>query len=293
MTSVLPAGRQINLQLGWPSPHLFPAASLSTSASAVLTDFDASTAALVYGPSRGHALLRSSLAQWLGRMYYRNPDEIPESRVCIAGGASQNLGSILLKFTDSMYTRSVWMVEPTYFLACPIFEDCGLAGKLRGVPEDEEGIDIAFLRAGLARAEDDVLKEGGIDSPRFKTSANGYKKTYKHIIYVVPTFSNPSGKVMSLQRRHELVRLAIEFDALVISDDVYDFLRWPMEKDVMRETEQLSVPPRLVDINRSIDPESKSGNTVSNGSFSKIIAPGVRVSWAEGAPAFVTELALV
>jgi DNA-binding transcriptional MocR family regulator len=229
------------------------------------------------------------MAKFLGSMYHNDPEAIGESRVCIAGGASQNLSNALLRFADSSYTRRIWMVEPTYFLACPVFEDCGFIGKLRGVPEDDEGIDLDFLAKALAETEAEYTGKG--EQGRLKTTANGYEKIYKHIIYVVPTFSNPSGKTMSLTHRYDLVRLAIKYDALVISDDVYDFLSWPHEQKNYVEGAKLEIPPTLVDINRELDPESKWGNTMSNGSFSKIIAPGARVSWAMGTPAFVNFLA--
>ncbi|KAH7127903.1 pyridoxal phosphate-dependent transferase [Dactylonectria estremocensis] len=291
MTSLLPTGKQINLQLGWPSPALFPSAELNASADAVLTDANAASAALIYGPNRGSIPLRKEVAQWLGSTYHKDPQAIDEGRVCIAGGASQNLANTLLRFTDPTYTRCIWMVEPTYFLACPVFEDCGFIGKLRGVPEDNQGIDLNFLRAALAENEADFARTGGSNVPELKTPANGYEKIFKHVIYVVPTFSNPSGKTMSLQHRYDLVRLAIEYDALIISDDVYDFLYWPQERDSTLDRKKLILPPRLVDVNREIDPHSKWGNTMSNGSFSKVVAPGLRVSWAEATCAFAAFLA--
>lgn len=292
MTSTLPTGRSINLQLGWPSPSLFPSAELNTSANAVFTNPNVTSAALVYGPNRGYVPLRKEVARWLSSVYFDDNKSVEEDRVCIAGGASQNLANCLLRFTDPTYTRHIWMVEPTYFLACPVFEDCGYARKMRGVPEDDQGIDLAFLRAALAQAEAETAEGSGKpDKPQFKTAANGYEKIYKHVIYLVPTFSNPSGKTMSLQHRYNLVRLAIEHDALIISDDVYDFLYWPKEQGIVDPGAKLRIPPRLVDINREIDPDSKWGNTMSNGSFSKIVAPGVRVSWAEATAAFATFLA--
>ena len=291
MTSLLPTGKQINLQLGWPSPSLFPSADLMAGANAVLGDPSRATPALIYGPNRGNVPLRQGVARWLGSAYHKNPEAIDESRVCIAGGASQNLANALNRFTDANYTRHVWMIEPTYFLACPIFEDCGFAGKLRGVPEDEEGIDLDFLRSKLAEIEAIIAARGEVDEPQLKARANGYEKIYKHVIYVVPTFSNPSAKTMSLRHRYDLVRLAIEYDALIISDDVYDFLYWPAEQGQTLDRTTTSLPPRLVDINREIAPDTKWCNTMSNGSFSKLIAPGVRTSWAEATPAFATWLA--
>ncbi|CAK7223126.1 Valine--pyruvate aminotransferase [Sporothrix curviconia] len=295
MSWLFPTGNQINLQLGWPSPSLFPVDALKQGADAVLSDSDAATAALIYGPNPGAPALRKELARWLGTAYHHDPAAIDVARISVTAGASQTLANILLRFADPSYTRHVWMVEPTYFLACPVFEDCGFAGKLRGVPEDDEGIDLVFLRAALEAAEQAVSgaqgsQNGAEDRPKAKPAS--YEKIYKHIIYCVPTFANPSGKTMSLGHRRALVRLAMEFDALIVSDDVYDLLYWPASRERERERDgDLVLPPRLVDINRQLDPNSKWGNTVSNGSFSKIVAPGTRTSWIEATPAFATWLA--
>jgi DNA-binding transcriptional MocR family regulator len=278
----------INLQLGWPSPSLFPSQQLLSGATNVLSSQKLSAASLVYGPDAGYAPLRESLAKWLTKIY--SPHSIPKSgRICVTNGASGNLDNILARFTEPGYTRNIWMIEPSYFLACPIFMDAGFSGLMKGVPEDEEGLDVEFLRRGLEDSEKNATQH----EPKLKTGER-YKKLYKHIIYCVPTFSNPSGKTMSLRRREELVRLAREFDALVVTDDVYDVLRWPEEEDA--NTEQLGdVPPRIVDVDRVLDggPKGEWGNAISNGSFSKIIAPGVRVGWADSTPAFSLALSQV
>lgn len=86
---------------------------------------------------------------------------------------------------------------------------------------------------------------------------------------------------MSLARRESLVRLARNYDALVLTDDVYDFLQWPSVPE--RPLPEHACLPRLVDIDRYLDggPVDEWGHTMSNGSFSKIIGPGVRTGWAE------------
>lgn len=119
-----------------------------------------------------------------------------------------------------------------------------------------------------------------------------WSKSYKHIIYAVPTFSNPSSKTMSLARREALVRLARQYDALIITDDVYDFLQWenqaPSSSSTSRKLEK-AILPRIVDVDRYIDGGAERegadgfGNAASNGSFSKIFGPGVRTGWCEGA----------
>ena len=286
----------INLQLGWPSPRLFAADGLLEGAQSVLTSKSEAAAALVYGPHVGHAPLRESIATWLSSIYHPRAGPVTCDRICVTNGASGNLANVLQKFTDPLYTRKIFMVEPTYFLACPIFEDSGFQGKLSGIPENnEDGLDLDFLRRGLEAAESAALERaqssGEPDIPRVKTGPN-YPKIYKYIIYVVATFANPSGKTMSVQARKDLVKLAREFDALVISDDVYDFLIWPEEPSAPDDTVK-DVPPRLVDIDRVLPEGDAFGNTLSNGSFSKVIGPGVRVGWAECTPSFATHLAEV
>ncbi|EXF74730.1 aminotransferase [Colletotrichum fioriniae PJ7] len=283
----------INLQLGWPSPRLFAASALLDGATQVLTSESETATALIYGPHIGHPPLRKSIAEWLSSVY---STEIDYERISINNGASGNLANVLLKFTDPLYTRKIFMVEPTYFLACPIFEDNGFQGKLAGVPEnDTDGLDIPFLRRALATAEtkavQDAEKLGRPDIPTIKVG-KAYPKVYKYVIYIVPTFSNPSGKTLSLQIRKDLVALAREYDALIVSDDVYDFLSWPEDSSAPDDAVG-AVPPRLVDIDREMPGYSVWGNTLSNGSFSKVIGPGVRVGWADGTPAFAKELAEV
>ncbi|KAI1849650.1 hypothetical protein JX266_004599 [Neoarthrinium moseri] len=285
--SEIPARALINLQLGWPSPRLFAKEGLLRGAQEVLTSDKESAAALIYGPHAGHPPLRESIAEWLSSVYTSGQPTTKE-RICVTNGASGNLANVLLKFSDPIYTRKIFMVEPTYFLACPIFEDNGFQGRLRGVPEDDkEGLDLEFLRRELEAAEAVAAET----SPTIKTGRT-YPKVYKYFIYLVPTFSNPSGKTLSLSMRQDLVALARQYDALIVSDDVYDFLQWPEDSSAPHDSVS-QVPPRLVDIDRAMPGYTKWGNTLSNGSFSKVIGPGVRVGWADCSPAMVLELAEV
>lgn len=124
------------------------------------------------------------------------------------------------------------------------------------------------------------------------------QKTYAHLIYIVPTFSNPSGKTMPLACREALVNLAREHNALIICDDIYDMLQWPTEREDAMSN--LPIPttaplPRLIDIDRALtthpnDPQG-FGHALSNGSFSKIVAPGVRTGWVDARPTLVRALA--
>ena len=150
--------KPIDLLCGWPNSALLPTRNLLRSATAVLTDSTITHQALQYGPDEGYKPLRCNIARWLGNLYKVQGDISPQ-RICITGGASQNLACILQVFTDPVYTRNVWMVEPTYHLAGRIIEDAGFAGRIRGVPEDEGGIDLGFLERELRVAEDKAESE--------------------------------------------------------------------------------------------------------------------------------------
>lgn len=267
----------INLQLGWPSPRLFPAEQLAAATTATLLDPEIAKNALIYGPDLGYTDLRESIANWLSEFYLPSAGAIPKERIAITGGASQNLASILQVFSDPHITKIVWMVEPTYFLACTIFQDAGFSDRLRGVPENEHGIDIEFLRAELSKFEKVTKRDVG---DGLKPSGQ-YLKVFRHLLYLTPTFSNPSAKTMSTSVREELLALAREFDILIIADEVYDFLRWPAEDTGSSSVELAPIPPRIVDLDRASSSDDSWGNSISNGSFSKIVAPGVRVGWAE------------
>ena len=80
-------------------------------------------------------------------------------------------------------------------------------------------------------------------------------------VYLIPAFQNPTGKTMTIQRRASLARLAVEYDFYVVADEVYQFLYF---KD--------PPPPPMM----HFDHQSKM---ISVGSFSKILAPGLRVGW--------------
>lgn len=301
------SSKPINLQTGWPSARLCASAAILDGAQQVLASESEAGPAMLYGPRIGHTPLRESLAVWLSNFYAESDSGTPttKDRIAISNGASGNLANILQKFADPLYTRAIFLAEPTYFLACPIMEDNGFRGKLRGVPEggpEHGGLDPAFLRQRLHETEAETVRiaaESGRPDAAILKMGPSYPKVFKYIIYVVPTFANPSGKTMVEKTRRELVRIAREFDALIISDDVYDYLSWPAEEPTGDggggTTMGLPAPPpppsRLVDIDRGMDGYDEYwGNTLSNGSFSKIIGPGIRVGWADCAPTLAFQL---
>ncbi|KXJ95646.1 pyridoxal phosphate-dependent transferase [Microdochium bolleyi] len=352
----------INLHRGWPSTSLLPVEPLKKAAQAALSREAIRTpsSALLYAPDPGLQELREVLAGWLGQFYgapHSGDDgsttktttkataaAAVADQITITGGASQSLANVLASFTDPSYTRAVWMVAPAYFLACPIMADAGFGaptGKMRAVPEDDEGIDLDFLSAGLKRMDQSSHEDDCDRHQQAENSSNSertghgqqplykdpypYRKIYRHVIYCVPTFANPSGKTMSLRRRRRLVELAREHDALVVCDDVYDMLQWSTAIDSSEEADlNRAILPRLVDIDLSLGPsehdralsvstsssgggtattinatggtsptaaQSKHfGHAISNGSFSKLAGPGLRTGWTQSTADFALGL---
>ncbi|EXJ87178.1 hypothetical protein A1O3_04137 [Capronia epimyces CBS 606.96] len=275
--------RPIDLFKGWPNPTLLPPQQLNNASANILSDPN-NMDVLFYGPDEGYGPLREEIAKWLSS-FYQPREPISSGRICISGGASQNLACILQTFTDPIYTRNVWMVAPTYYLACRIFADAGFDNRMKAVPEDAEGIDLEYLEGALRESEKRALRENNT-IPKLK-APKPWRKIFKHIIYAVPTFANPSGRIMSLSHRRRLVRMAREYDALIVTDDVYDMLQWSSDPTKGSRRMDRAVMPRIVDIDRELDggPTDDYGNAVSNGSFSKIVAPGCRTGWAEGTEA--------
>jgi 2-aminoadipate transaminase len=93
-------------------------------------------------------------------------------------------------------------------------------------------------------------------------------------VYVVPDFANPTGATLSLPRRHHLLALASEFDLLVLEDTPYRALRY----------EGPYLPTLL-----SLD---TAGRVIHLGSFSKTLAPGLRMGWAVARPELLDNMAL-
>lgn len=150
----------INLLRGHPNPTLLPTTHIKAASLAAFSNADALRSGLAYGQNAGYEPLRKGLAGWLTE-FYQPQEPISPLRLTITGGASQNLACILQTFSDPLYT-AVWLVSPVYFLACGIFEDNGFHGRMRSVPEDDEGIDIEFLKQKLAESDTVAIDKGAV-----------------------------------------------------------------------------------------------------------------------------------
>lgn len=146
----------------------------------------------------------------------------------------------------------VALVEsPTYHLAVRILREHPLA--LVPVPADEHGLDIAALADTIAG-----LRRAG-KRPR--------------LLYTVPTFHNPTGASLCAERRRALVELAATEGLTIVEDDVYRELAYDSP-----------APPSLWSL-------APAGTVVRLGSFSKALAPGLRLGWLNGDAALVSRLA--
>lgn len=142
--------------------------------------------------------------------------------------------------------------EPTYFLAFQMFRDHGL--EIRTVPIDGDGLVVEALTDEVAAIR-----------------ASGKRVAFA---YTIPSFQNPTGLTMSTRRRADLVAAAAADDVLIVADEVYHLLRFapgPM-------------PPPM---SAYVD----DGPVLSLGTFSKILAPGMRLGWIHGSVERLTVLA--
>jgi DNA-binding transcriptional MocR family regulator len=143
----------IDLRKGSPAPELLPVEILTTAFNTIMRDRSVSSRCLDYGPGAGNDHVRKTIAGWLCRRYsLSNPDS---ERIAVTAGASPNISCVLQCYTNLESTQAIYLVAPTYHLVCDIFEDHGFAGRLKAIPEDDQGVDVALLetkmRADLER----------------------------------------------------------------------------------------------------------------------------------------------
>lgn len=222
----------ISLAGGLADTTLFPAEDLAK----VLSHMAAadSARALQYAPTEGMTEIRPCLAEVMAAEgTIVDPDEI-----LVTTGGQQVIDLVCKTLVDP---GDVVVAEaPTYPGAVPTFS--AYEADLVQVEMDDDGMRIDVLEETLDRLEAEGRR------PKF--------------IYTIPTFQNPGGVTMSLERRHALVRIAQDRRILVLEDNPYGLLRY--------EGEPL---PTLL----SLD----GGRfVIYAGTLSKILSPGIRVGWA-------------
>ena len=239
--SAVPAD-MISFGGGQPAVELYPLEALQRAFSrAILED---GPQILPYGPIQGLAELRAIVARRLGRRGI----EITPDNVLITTGSMQGLhlvGRAMLDFGDSVVTEA-----PTFSAALGTWEH--QQPRFVSIPVDEHGLRVDLLEQKLRS-----------DSVRPKFA------------YILPTFQNPSGVSLSLERRRRLLELAREFDMLIVEDDPYG--------EFWYDEGSPQIPPI-----RSLP--GAEDHVVYLGTFSKILAPGLRLAYAVANPALMNVL---
>lgn len=219
----------IDLGTGDPNPRLLPLELIRDAAAHRLSQGDRDF--LQYGLEQGDGYFRAALAKFISARY---GFPVSYDDLFTTAGISSTLALLCSLFTKPGDT--IFVEEPSYFLALRIFADYGL--RVVSIRTDEAGLVIDELTHALNESK-----------PKF--------------LYIVPTFQNPSGYTLPQERREQLVELAKKHDFLILADEVYQFLSYTQ------------TPPK------SFGSYIDSEKVISLGSFSKILAPGLRLGWLQ------------
>ena len=222
---------------GFPDPALFDVEGIRQASELALSDATAG-AVLQYGATEGWNPLREALSSHMGNKgIIAKPDEIITTT-----GSQQALdliGKTMINPGDKVIVEG-----PTFLATIQCFRLYG--ADIVTAPIDADGVKV------------DVLEQLIIEhKPKF--------------IYLVPTFGNPSGAMLSLARRKRVLELAVQYKVLVVEDDPYGELYFgnPPAPSMMAMTPQVEASREWI---------------AYCGSFSKVLSPGIRVGWMIAQP---------
>jgi 2-aminoadipate transaminase len=242
-TVVAGATDLVSFAPGYPAPELFPWDELRDISATLLNGSDSDT--LQYGPTRGYAPLLDAI---VGLSAERGISATRE-QLLITSGSQQGIDLIARVLVSP---GDVVLVElPTFTGGIAAFRNA--QAHLVGVPQDASGISIDALDAACARE---------------RTTGRTVK-----LLYVIPNFQNPTGALLTLDRRRQLVEWAERRDVLIVEDDPYGSLYFE-DAASAAETRPL----------RAEDPE---GRVLYLSTFSKTLAPGFRVGWMMAPPSLI------
>jgi len=200
-------------------------------------------ASLQYGATEGYNPLREELVKFMSSKGIKGLDF---NQLIVTTGSQQALdlvGKTLLEPGDTVLVEA-----PTFLATIQCFRLYG--PQVLGVPIDKEGVLV------------DVLEEMMV-------------KHKPKIVYLVPSFGNPSGALASLERRIKILELAVKYKTVIVEDDPYSDLYF---------TE--SAPPMsLLALSEKV-PGSREW-VIYCGSMSKVLSPGLRVGWLVGTQEFL------
>ncbi len=219
----------INLAIGQPSADMLPVDLIRNASESFFNE--AQALEFNYGVTEGDSRFLDSLARFLSK-HYAAPASAEQ--LFTTAGNSQALDMAAVVYAKPGDT--VFVEEPSYFLAFQILRDHGL--NIVGIPVDDDGLCVDALQQQL-----------GQHSPAF--------------LYTIPSYHNPGGQCTTAERRQQILGLAEQHDFLVVADEVYQLLYY------------FDPPPP------AYGTMTASNRVVSMGSFSKILAPGMRLGWIQ------------
>lgn len=234
----------ISLGGGMPDPRFFPVERIRECVNDVLTN-NAPTA-LGYGTTEGVPALRALLAEMSAERVVRATAE----NVVVTASSQQALDLIAKVMLDP---GDIALVEaPSYLGALQAFS--AFQGHSIAIDMDHDGMRL------------DILED------RLKALRQANKSI--KFIYVVPSFQNPAGLTMSVERRRQLLVLSQQYNIPIVEDQPYHSLRYQGER----------VP--------TIASMDSNGHVIYMETFSKVLSPGLRLGWVIGPEVFARKLAL-
>lgn len=226
---------------GFPDSAVFDVAGLRAASEHVLADDPGP--ALQYGATEGFDPLREQLAQVMATRGVRG---VAAEDLIVTTGSQQALdlvGKVLVEPGQPAIVEA-----PTFLATIQCFRLYG--ADLISVPIDGDGVRVDELEA--------LIKQ---HRPRF--------------VYLIPTFGNPSGAMLTRERRKRVLELAVQYETVVVEDDPYGELYFDAPP-----------PPSLLALSHEV-PGSRDW-LVHCGSLSKILSPGLRLGWMVAPPALLS-----
>ena len=225
---------------GFPDSAMFDVEGIREASARALSEEPG--AALQYGATEGYNPLREQLAAFMASKGVKGLN--PEGLIVTTG--SQQALDLVAK--TLLNPGDVALVEaPTFLATIQCFRLYG--PQVLGVPIDEHGVQVDQLEAMMVQHR-----------PK--------------LVYLVPTFGNPSGAMLSLERRLQVLKLAVKYQTVVVEDDPYGDLFFGD-----------APPPSLLALTDQV-PGSRDW-LVYCGSLSKVLSPGLRVGWMIAPPALL------